>query len=107
MSLIALCHIAAKFGVFVDEDHGKLPTLYWLSKLHQRPYNSCFIANYSSCTITVLSLLLISCLTAFLKKKHFVKYSQTVYERNRKSTKDSKDQESIHSSTTPVPGHQK
>ena len=24
------CHAAAKFGVFVDEDHSKLPTLYWL-----------------------------------------------------------------------------
>ena len=28
------CHLAAKFGVFVDEDHRKLPTLYWLPKLH-------------------------------------------------------------------------
>ena len=24
------CHMAAKFGLFVDEDHSKLPTLYWL-----------------------------------------------------------------------------
>ena len=31
-------HIATKFGLFVDEDHGKLPTLYWLPKLHKRPY---------------------------------------------------------------------
>ena len=28
------CHMAAKFGLFVDEDHSKLPTLYWLPKLH-------------------------------------------------------------------------
>ena len=28
------CQMAAKFGVFVDEDHSKLPTLYWLPKLH-------------------------------------------------------------------------
>ena len=28
------CHTAAKFGLFVDEDHSKLPTLYWLPKLH-------------------------------------------------------------------------
>ena len=27
----------AKFGLFVDEDHSKLPTLYWLPKLHGRP----------------------------------------------------------------------
>ena len=26
------CHMAAKFGVFVDEDQSKLPTLYWLPK---------------------------------------------------------------------------
>ena len=24
------CHMAAKFELFVDEDHSKLPTLYWL-----------------------------------------------------------------------------
>ena len=23
------CHMAAKFGVFGDEYHSKLPTLYW------------------------------------------------------------------------------
>ena len=34
------CHMAAKFGVFVDEDYSKLPTLYWLPKLHKRPYKS-------------------------------------------------------------------
>ena len=28
------CHMAAKFGLFVDEDHSKLPMLYWLPKLH-------------------------------------------------------------------------
>ena len=56
--------MAAKFGVFVDEDHSKLPTLYWLPKLHKRPYKSCFIANSSSCTTTELSVLSTSCLTA-------------------------------------------
>ena len=34
------CHIAAKFGVIVDEDHIKLPTSYRLPKLHIRPYKS-------------------------------------------------------------------
>ena len=52
------CHMAAKFGVFVDEDHSKLLTLYWLPKLHERPYKSRFIANSSSCTNTELSILL-------------------------------------------------
>ena len=58
------CHMAAKFGVFVDEDHSKLPTLYWLPKLHKRPYKSRFIANSSSYTTTKLSILLTSCLTS-------------------------------------------
>ena len=40
-------HMADKFGVFVDEDHSKLPTLYWLPKLLKRPYKSHFNANSS------------------------------------------------------------
>ena len=65
------CHMAAKFGLFVDEDHSKLPTLYWLPKLHKRPYKSRFIANSSACTTTELSILLTSCLTAI--KNHVIK----------------------------------
>ena len=76
------CHMAAKFWVFVGEDHSRLPTLYWLPKLHKRPYKSRFIANSSSCTTTELSLLLTSCLNAI--KNHVIKYSTTVYERNGK-----------------------
>ena len=41
------CQMAAKFGVLVVEDHSKFPTLYWLPKLHKRPYKSHFIANSS------------------------------------------------------------
>ena len=66
------CYMAAKFGLFVDEDHSKLPTLYWLPKLHKRPYKSRFIANSSACTNTELSILLTSCLTAI--KNHVTKY---------------------------------
>ena len=57
------CHMATKFGVVIDEDHSKLPTLYWLPKLHKRPYKSRFIANSSSCTTTELWRILTSCLT--------------------------------------------
>ena len=74
--------MAAKFGLFVDEDHSKLPTLYWLPKLHKRPYKSRFMANSSECTTTELSILLTSCLTAI--KKHVIKYCTTVYEGNGK-----------------------
>ena len=50
--------MAAKFGVFVDENHSKLPTLYLLPKLHKIPYKSRFIAISSSCTTTELSIIL-------------------------------------------------
>ena len=56
--------ITAKFAVSIKEKQDRLPTLYWLSKLHKRPYKARFIANSSSCTTTVLSKLLTSCLTA-------------------------------------------
>ena len=75
--------MAANFGLFVDADHSKLPTLYLLHKLHKRPYNSRFIANSSACTTTELSILLTSCLTAV--KNHVIKYCTTVYERNGKN----------------------
>ena len=77
------CLMAAKFGVFVDEDHSKLPTLYWLPKLHKRPYKSRFITNSSSCTTTELLIILTSCLTAI--KNHVIKYCETVFERNGKN----------------------
>ena len=77
------CHMAAKFGLFVDEDHSKLPTLYWLPKRHKRSYKSRFIANSSACTTTELSILLTSCLTAI--KNHVIKYCTTVDERNGKN----------------------
>ena len=44
-----------KFAVNVKERQDKLPTMYWLPKLHKRPYKARFIANSSSCTTTLLS----------------------------------------------------
>ena len=77
------CHMSAKYWVFVDEDHSKLTTLYWLPKLPKRPDKSRFIANSSSRTTTELSILLTSCLTA--PKNHVIKYCTTVYESNGKN----------------------
>ena len=54
--------------------------MYWLPKLHKRPYKVRFIANSSSCTTTELSKLLTSCLTAI--KAKVIKYCETVYERS-------------------------
>ena len=58
------CHTAQHFGVKAKENQDKVPTLYWLPKLHKNPYKARFIANSSSCTTTELSKLLTSCLTA-------------------------------------------
>ena len=61
------CHTALHFGVKAKENQDKVPTLYWLPKLHKTPYKARFIANSSSCTTTELSKLLTSCLTAVKK----------------------------------------
>ena len=64
--------ITGKFVVGIKEKH-------WLPKLHKRPYKARFIANISSCTTTVLSKLLTSCLTAV--KHYWIRYYDTVNER--------------------------
>ena len=75
--------IPNKFAVDVKERQDRLPKMYWLPKLHKRPYKARFIANSSSCTTTELSKLLISCLTAI--KAKVIKYCETVYERPAKN----------------------
>ena len=72
--------IPNKFVLDVKERQDRLPTMYWLPKLHKRPYKARFIANSSSCTRTELSKLLTSCLTAI--KAKVIKYCETVYERS-------------------------
>ena len=57
--------------------------MYWLPKLHKRPYKARFNANSSSCTTTELSKLLTSCLTAI--KAKVIKYCETVYGRSGKN----------------------
>ena len=39
------------------DKQNRLATLYWISKLHKKPYKDRFIANYSSCTTTNISKL--------------------------------------------------
>ena len=56
-------HNGTRFAVSVEEDQERLPTFYWLHKLHKKSYKARFIANSSSCTTTELSKLLSSCLT--------------------------------------------
>ena len=75
--------IPNKFVVDVTERQKRLPTMYWLPKLHKRPYKTIFIANSSSCTTTEISKLLTYCLTAIKAKG--IKYCETVYERSGKN----------------------
>ena len=74
--------LPVKLSVCVNEGQDKLPTMYWLPKLHKRPYKARFIANSSYCTTTELSKLLTSCLTAI--KSHVIRYCETVYETSNK-----------------------
>ena len=66
--------------VDVEHKQDKLPTMYWIPKLHKNPYKARFIANSSSCTTTNLSKLLTSCLTAV--KDHIIKYCNKAYENS-------------------------
>ena len=72
--------LPVKFSVCVNEGQDKLPTMYWLPKLHKRPYKARFIANFGSCATTDFSKLSTSCLTAI--KSHVIRYWETVYEKN-------------------------
>ena len=76
-------HLALKVFVCVKERQDRLPTMYWLPKLHKKTYKARFIANSSSCTTTELSKLLTSCLTAV--KNHVIRYCEKVYERSDKN----------------------
>ena len=72
------------FAVSVNEVQERLPSFYWLPKLHKKKtYKARFIANSSSCTTTKLSKLLTSCLTTI--KNHVTKYCGTVYKRSGKN----------------------
>ena len=76
-------HLALKYSVCVKERQDMLPTMYWLPKLHKRPYKARFITNSSFCTTIKLSKLLTSCLTAV--KNHVIGYCENVYERSGKN----------------------
>ena len=77
-----LNELPVKFSVCVNEGQYKLPRMYWLPKLHKKPYKARFIANSSSCTTTDISKLLTYCLTAI--KSYVIRYCETVYETSNK-----------------------
>ena len=72
-------HLVLNVSVCVKERQDRLPTMYWLPKLHKSTIN---FANSSYCTTTELSKILTSCLTAV--KTNVIKYYEKVYERSGK-----------------------
>ena len=83
VSYAHLNDLPVKFSVCVSEGQDKFPTMYWLPKLHKRPYKARIIANSNSCTTTELSKLSTSCLTAI--KSHVIRYCEIVYETSNKN----------------------
>ena len=76
-------HLALKFSECVKERQDRLPTMYWLPKLHKKTYK----ARLLQTQVLVLQLnflkLLTSCLTAV--KNHVIRYCEKVYERSGKN----------------------
>jgi hypothetical protein len=69
-----------KFKLNPDPEADNLPILYWIPKLHKKPYKARFIANSKSCSTKRLSVILTSCLTEI--KAHWQRYSLKTYEQS-------------------------
>ena len=67
----------AKWNIAVASKMKRLPTLYWLPKLHKSPYGSRFIAALDICTTKPLSRLLTGCLS--LVMTHFREYCEGIF----------------------------
>ena len=63
--------------IHVDQEHERLPSFYWLPKLHKVPYGSRFIAASNKCTTKQLSSILTSCLKHIIL--HFKQYCNGIY----------------------------
>ena len=67
-----------EFKIKLTDEEEKLPQMYWIPKLHKKPYKARFIAGSSTCTTTRLSKLITSCLK--LVKSHCISYCKTIYD---------------------------
>ena len=68
------------FGLEIKEQNSELPLLYWIPKLHKRPYKQRFIAGSSKCSTKPLSALLTTLLGKIKDNLH--SYCDTIYERS-------------------------
>ena len=68
------------FNIKTNDVQNDLPSLYWIPKLHKRPYKARFIAGSSKCSTTELSKILTSVLSTI--KKGLQAYCDVVYSRS-------------------------
>ena len=73
-------HITATNKLKAAAEHSKVPTMYWLPKLHKKPFKFRFISASSKCTTTKISVLLTSALTTI--KELIIKYCNKAYEHD-------------------------
>ena len=82
---IVLGHInfIAKHNFNLISAEHTLPSMYWIPKLHKRPYKQRFIANSSVSSTTKLSKLLTLCLSVI--KSNVIKLSEKIYANSGKN----------------------
>lgn len=73
-------HITATNELKAPAEHLKMPTMYWLPKLHKKPFKFRFISASSKCTTTKISVLLTSALSKL--KELITNYCNKAFEHN-------------------------
>lgn len=73
-------HIKTTTALRVPPASNKLPTMYWIPKLHKNPYKSRFISASSKCSLTNISKVLSLALTTM--KEFIIQYCEKVFENS-------------------------
>ena len=73
-------HIKTTTALRVPPTSNKLPTMYWIPKLHKNPYKSRFISASSKCSLTNISKVLSLALTTM--KEFIIQYCEKVFENS-------------------------
>ena len=73
-------HTTATAQLKASSEHLKVPTMYWLPKLHKKPFKFRFISASSKCSTTNLSVLLTTSLTTI--KELVINFCNKAYENN-------------------------
>ena len=73
-------HTTATNELKAPAEHLKVPTMYWLPKLHKKPFKFRFISASSKCTTTKISVLLTTAFSKF--KELIINYCNKAYEHS-------------------------